>query len=136
MVPERTFALIKPDAVKDRVIGKIISLIEDNDFDILRLQMAHLTKEKVERFYAVHSHRPFFEEMVAFIISGPVIIMALEKENAVVAWRKLMGATNPQDAEDGTIRKLFGASIAYNAVHGSDAAETACEELGLFFPDL
>ncbi len=136
MIQERTFAMIKPDAVKARVTGNIITLIEKNMFDILRLQKIHLTKDKVERFYAVHSHRPFFAEMVSFIASGPVIVMALEKENAVAAWRRLMGATNPQDADEGTIRKLFGISIGQNAVHGSDAIETACEELGLFFPDL
>jgi nucleoside-diphosphate kinase len=136
MVRERTFAMIKPDAVKAHIVGKIITMIENHGFEILRLQKVHLTKDKVERFYAIHSHRPFFSEMVSFIISGPVIIMALEKDNAVLSWRKLMGATNPKDADEGTIRKLYGTDIGQNVVHGSDATETACEELGLFFPDL
>jgi len=136
MAQERTFAMIKPDAVKKHCVGKIISMIEDHGFEILRLQMVHLTKEKAERFYAVHSHRPFFGELVSFVISGPVVIMALERDNAVAAWRKLMGPTNPADAEAGTIRKEFGTDIGKNATHGSDATETACEELGLFFPDL
>lgn len=136
MTRERTFAMIKPDAVQDRHCGNIISLIEENGFDILRMQKVTLSKEKAERFYAVHNHRPFFSELVAFVISGPVVIMALEKDNAVNSWRKLMGATDPAQAELGTIRALFGANIGKNATHGSDAPETACEELGLFFPDL
>jgi len=136
MSRERTFAMIKPDAIRTHCIGKIISMIEDNGFDIIRLQKIQLTKEKAERFYAVHSYRPFFGELVAHVTSGPVIIMALEKENAVAAWRKLMGATDPAQAAPGTVRALYGTNIGQNATHGSDSPETACEELGLFFPEL
>jgi nucleoside-diphosphate kinase len=133
---ERTFAMIKPDAVEAKVCGKIISMIEDHGFDILRLQKVQLTKEKAERFYAVHNMRPFFGELVAFVTSGPVIIMALEKENAIPSWRKLMGATDSKQAAPGTVRALYGTDIGKNATHGSDSADTACEELALFFPDL
>jgi len=100
------------------------------------MKKLHMTKEKAEQFYDVHKEKPFFQELVDFISSGPVIVMALEKENAIADWRKLMGATNPEQAEEGTIRKLYGTNIGVNAVHGSDAPETAKIELGLFFPDL
>lgn len=133
---ERTFAMIKPDAVAAKNSGKIIDLIEQNGFTIVGMEKTQLSKAKVEQFYAVHSARPFFGEMVNFITSGPVVIMALEKDNAVKAWRDLMGATNPTDAAPGTIRKLFGANIGNNAAHGSDALETAQEEIKLFFPNL
>ena len=130
---EQTFAILKPDVVKAGTTGKIIDMIEQNGFEILRMQKGQLTKEMGEVFYDVHKEKPFFGELVEFIASGPVVVMALQKENAIVDWRKLMGATNPEDAEEGTVRKAFGTSIGNNAVHGSDAQETAMRELGLFF---
>ena len=133
---ETTFAMIKPDAVSAHNIGKIIAIIEAAGFKIVGLRMEKLSKAKAEQFYAVHKERPFFSELVSFVISGPVVVLALEKENAVKAWRDLMGATDPLKAEEGTIRKLFGKNIGSNATHGSDAAETAREELSLFFPEL
>lgn len=133
---QRTFAMIKPDAVAAGNSGKIIDLIEKNGFKIVGMYKTILTKPQVETFYAVHNQRPFFGEMVSFITSGPVVLLALEKENAIQAWRDLMGATDPSKADQGTIRKLFGTSIGNNAVHGSDAPETAQQELALFFPNL
>lgn len=133
---ERTFAMIKPDAIAAKNTGKIIDMIEKNGFTILAMRKTHLDKQTAQTFYAVHKERPFFGELVSFVTSGPVIVMALEKDNAVKAWRDLMGATDPQKAEAGTIRKLFGTSIGTNATHGSDAPETAQEELKLFFPEL
>lgn len=133
---ERTFAMIKPDAVKKELTGKIIDMIENNGFNILRMQKLRMAKDQAEQFYGVHKDRPFFGELVEFITSGPVVVLALEKENAIKAWRDLMGATNPAEANEGTIRKLYAASIGENAVHGSDAPETAQEELKFFFYDL
>lgn len=133
---QRTFAMIKPDAVAAKNAGKIIDLIEKNGFTILAMEKTQLSKDKAQEFYAVHKERPFFGELVDFIVSGPVIILALEKENAILAWRDLMGATDPNKAAEGTIRKLFGTSIGTNATHGSDAAETAAVELKLMFPNL
>ena len=133
---EKTFAMIKPDAVLAKNSGNIIDLIERNGFRIVRLQKIQLTKSMAETFYAVHKERPFFKELVDFVSSGPVIIMALEKDNAVLDWRNLMGATNPAQAAEGTIRKLYATNIGANAVHGSDAPETAKQELKLFFADL
>lgn len=133
---QKTFAMIKPDAVAAKNAGKIIDIIEKNGFTILRMEKTQLTKEKAAEFYAVHKERPFFGELVEFVTSGPVIVMALEKENGVLAWRDLMGATDPLKAADGTLRKMFGKNIGNNATHGSDAPETAAVELGLFFPDL
>jgi len=130
---ERTFAIIKPDAVKKGLTGKIIDMIESNGFNILRMQKLRMAKDQAEQFYGVHKDRPFFGELVEFITSGPVVVLALEKENAIKAWRDLMGATNPAEANEGTIRKLYAASIGENAVHGSDAPETAQEELKFFF---
>lgn len=130
---EKTFAMIKPDAVAAKNAGKIIDLIEQNGFNIVRMHKVQLTKEGAEKLYAVHKERPFFGEMVEFITSGPIVIMALERENAVQAWRDLMGATDPKNAAEGTIRKLFGASIGNNAAHGSDSQENAQAELNLFF---
>lgn len=132
---ETTFAMIKPDAVKDKNVGKIITMIEDNTFEIVRMRKVKLSKDLAKEFYAVHKERPFFDDLVEFVTSGPVIVMALEKENAIKAWRDLMGATNPEEAEEGTIRKKFGTNIGSNAVHGSDAPETAQTELSLIFPD-
>ncbi len=133
---ERTFTIIKPDAVQAKHTGKIIDMIEQQGFEILRMHKVKLTKKGAEMFYDVHKERPFFNELIEFVISGPIIILALEKDDAIKSWRHLMGATDPAQAQEGTIRKLFGTSISANAVHGSDAPETAQQELGLFFPDL
>ena len=133
---KRTFAMIKPDAVAAKNSGKIIDMIEKNGFTILAMRKAHLDSKKAQEFYAVHKERPFYGELVSFVTSGPVILMALERDNAVKAWRDLMVATDPLKAENGTIRKLFGTNIGINAAHGSDAPETAKTELLLFFPDL
>ncbi len=131
-----TFAMIKPDAVRAGDTGAIVTLIEKSGFEIVRMEKITLSRSTVEEFYAVHKARPFFGEMVDFVISGPVVIMALKKEGAVLAWRELMGATNPAVATYGTVRKLYGTGIGSNAAHGSDASETAAAELALFFPDL
>lgn len=133
---QRTFAMIKPDAVSAKNTGKIIDMIEKNGFTILGMEKTQLSKEKAAEFYAVHKERPFFGELVEFVTSGPVILLALEKENGVLAWRDLMGATDPLKANEGTIRKIFGKNIGNNATHGSDAPETAQVELALFFPKL
>jgi nucleoside-diphosphate kinase len=133
---ERTFAIIKPDAFAHRDSGKIIDLIEQNGFNILGMQLIKMTLPKAQEFYAVHKSRPFFGELTEFITSGPCIVMTLEKDNAILEWRTLMGATDPMQASPGTIRKLFGANIGNNAVHGSDAPETARQEINLFFPEL
>lgn len=132
---EQTFAMIKPDAVENKLTGKIIDIIEQHGFEILTMQKGQLTQEIAESFYEVHKEKPFFKELVEFIISGPVVVMALEKENAVADWRKLMGATDPKKAEQGTIRNLFGKDISNNVVHGSDSLENAGIELGIFFGD-
>lgn len=133
---ERTFAIIKPDAVQAGNSGKIIDLIELNDFSIIRMEKITLSKEQAQKFYDIHKDKPFFGELVNFITSGPSIIMVLEKENAVKEWRELMGATNPVKAAPGTLRRMFGTNIGENATHGSDASETAQQEIGLFYPDL
>ena len=133
---EKTFAMIKPDAVKAGNIGKIISMIEQNGFNILRMEKIKMTPEKAGEFYGVHKEKPFYGELVEFVTSGPVVVMALEKEGAIGAWRSLMGATDPAQAAPGTIRQQFGTNIGVNAVHGSDAPETAETELKLFFSDL
>ena len=133
---ERTLAIIKPDAVAAKNTGKIIDMIEANGFNILRIQKLKMASDHGKAFYAVHKDRPFFGELVDFISSGPVVVLALEKENAVKAWRDLMGATNPKDAAEGTVRKLYAESIGKNAAHGSDSAENAAQELRFFFHDL
>ncbi len=133
---ERTYAMIKPDAVAAHNAGKIIDLIEKSGFTIVRMEKLQLSRSKAEAFYAVHKDRPFFGELVDFIISGPVVALVLEKENAIGAWRDLMGATDPKKADAGTIRQLFGTNIGVNAAHGSDAAETAAIEMDLMFPGL
>jgi nucleoside-diphosphate kinase len=133
---ERTFAMIKPDAVTAKNSGKIIDMIEAHDFTIVGMKKAQLDQKKAGEFYAVHKERPFFGELVSFVSSGPVILLALEKDNAVKAWRDLMGATDSRKADKGTIRNLFGTDIGKNATHGSDAPETAKVELALFFPEL
>ena len=133
---EVTFALIKPDAVNAGNTGPIIKMIEDNGFEIVRLHKGIIGRELAEQFYAVHKERPFFAELVEFISSGPSIVMALRREDAIKAWCDLMGATDPAEAAEGTVRKLFGTDIGKNATHGSDAQETAAFELSLFFPDV
>lgn len=130
---ERTFAIIKPDAVERRLAGKILSRIEDAGFTIRGMRMQHLTKNEAEGFYAVHRERPFFGGLTDFMSSGPVVVMALEAPDAIRKWRNLMGATDPAKADAGTLRKEFGSSIERNATHGSDAPETAAFELGYFF---
>ncbi len=130
---ERTFAIVKPDAVERNLTGKILERIESQGFKILAMQRTLLTKAQAEGFYDVHKERPFFTSMTSTMSSGPVVLLVLEKENAIADWRKLMGATNPADAEEGTIRKDFAENIERNSVHGSDATETAAFEMSYFF---
>ena len=133
MTVERTLSIIKPDAVAKNVIGKINSKFEDAGLSIIAAKMAQLTKEQAEGFYDIHRARPFFNDLVAFMISGPVLIQVLEGENAVLKNRDIMGATNPKDAAPGTIRKEFAESIDANAVHGSDSLDNAKIEIAFFF---
>jgi len=133
---EKTFAIIKPDAVKAKYSGKIIDRIEQEGFKIVGLKKLTMTTAQAEEFYSVHKERGFFRELVDFMVSGPVIVLALEKDNAVKAWRDLMGATDPAKADAGTIRKEFGANLGENATHGSDSLENAQIELKFFFPEL
>ena len=130
---EKTFSIIKPDAVKNGNIGKILAIIEEHGFRIVAMRMTKLSKSQAEGFYAVHAERPFFNSLVTFMTEGPVVLLALEREDAVKKLREVMGATNPANAADGTIRKLFAESIERNSMHGSDAPETAAEELKYFF---
>ena len=136
MAVERTLSIIKPDAVGKNVIGKIYSRFETNGLKIIAAKMKWLSKAEAEGFYAVHKGRPFFNDLVAFMSSGPVMIQALEGENAIALNRQLMGATDPKKAEAGTIRADFAQSIDANAVHGSDGAETAALEVAYFFPEM
>ena len=131
-----TFGIIKPDAVKNGYQGKIIDKILDNGFGIRGMKLIHMTKKQAEGFYAVHSERPFFGELTDFMSSAPCIVLCLEKENAVPEWRKLMGATNPDEADEGTLRKEFANSLGENAVHGSDSDENAAIEIAYFFSKL
>ena len=133
---EKTFSIIKPDAVKAGNTGAILSRIEKAGFRIVGLRMRHLTSKEAEGFYHVHKARPFFGELVSFMVSGPCVTMVLERENGILGLRDLMGATNPANAAEGTIRKDFAASIEANAIHGSDAAETAAFEIAYFFPGI
>lgn len=133
MAIERTFSIVKPDAVAKNVIGEIYSRFEKNGLKIIAAKMLHLTREQAEGFYAVHKERAFFNDLVSFMISGPVIMQVLEGDNAIAKNREVMGATNPKEAAPGTIRADFADSIDENAVHGSDAAETAKEEIAFFF---
>jgi nucleoside-diphosphate kinase len=134
MAIERTLSIIKPDAVAKNVIGQIYSRFEAAGLKVVAARMAHLSRAEAEGFYAVHKARPFFKDLVDFMISGPVMIQALEGEGAIAKNRELMGATNPKDAAPGTIRADFADSIDANAVHGSDAPETAAVEIAYFFP--
>lgn len=129
----RTFGIIKPDAVKNKHVGGIVSMIEAAGFTIAGMRLLTMTKEQAGDFYAVHKERPFYGELVEFMTEGPVVVLALEAENAVQKWRDLMGATNPANAAEGTIRKKYAESIGRNAVHGSDSPENAAIELKFFF---
>lgn len=129
----RTFAMIKPDAVKKNLIGQIITKFTEAGFKIKAMKMTRLTKESAQGFYEVHKDKPFYTSLVEFMISGPVVALALEKENAVADFRKLIGATDPAEAEDGTIRKLYADNKSENAVHGSDSDENAAIEIAHFF---
>jgi len=131
-----TFGIIKPDAVRAGNYGAIIQKVSDSGFKIRGMKLIHQTQKQAEGFYAVHAERPFFGELTEFISSGPCVVLALEKENAVPAWRELMGATNPAEAAEGTLRKEFAASIGENAVHGSDSDENAAIEISYFFSKL
>jgi len=131
-----TFGIIKPDAVRAAKTGRIIQRILDAGFKIRALKMLHMTRQEAEGFYDVHRERPFFAGLTEFMSSGPVVVMALEKEGAVKAWRDLMGATDPAKADVGTLRKEFGASVGENATHGSDSDENAAIEISYFFSKL
>lgn len=133
MTVERTLSIIKPDAVAKNVIGQIVAKFEQAGLRIVAAKMLHLSEEQAQGFYAVHQGRPFFEDLVAFMTSGPVVVQVLEGENAITTNRNVMGATNPQQAETGTIRADFATTIDENAVHGSDAPETAKTEIAFFF---
>jgi len=130
---ERTLSIIKPDGVEKNVIGEIYKRFEDSGLTIVKAKMLHLTREQAEGFYAVHKERPFFSDLVDYMISGPVMVQVLEGENAIEKNRELMGATNPAEADEGTIRKDFATSIEKNTVHGSDGPDTAKEEISFFF---
>ena len=130
---ERTLAIVKPDGVKNRVAGQVISRIEKEGFRIVAMRLHHLSRAEAEGFYAVHRERPFFKDLVAFMTSGPVVLMCLEREGAIAHWRETMGATDPAKAAEGTIRKQLATNIEQNTVHGSDAPATAAFELGWFF---
>src|SRR5204863_9015421 len=131
---ERTLAIIKPDAVERRLAGTIIARIEAEGFQIRAMKRVHLSKVQAEGFYAVHRERPFFASLTAFMSSGPAIVVVLESADAIRKWRTLMGATDPAKADPGTLRKEFAESIERNATHGSDAPDTALNEIGYFFP--
>lgn len=133
---ERTFAMIKPGAVAHKHVGAIIDMIERNGFDIVGLERIEMTQAQAHELYQEHKERSFFGEMVESITASPIVVMVLEKENAVAEWRKLMGATNPAQADAGTVRALFGTSIGANAAHGSDSLASSARERAIFFPGL
>jgi nucleoside-diphosphate kinase len=133
MALERTFAIIKPDAVAEGHVGEILAMIEQNGFRIAGLKLRRLSKGEAEGFYAVHNQRPFFAGLVKFMTEGPVVLIVLEREDAVAKWRELMGATNPANAQEGSVRKRFAENVERNSVHGSDAPETAAQEIPFFF---
>ena len=130
---ERTFAIIKPDATRRNLEGPILSVIQQNGLRVVAMKKMRLTREQAEGFYHVHKERPFFASLTDFMTSGPIVAMVLEGDNAVARWRELMGATNPENAAEGTIRRQFAERLEANSVHGSDAAETAAFEMGYFF---
>ena len=129
----RTFAIIKPDAVKNNYVGKIYNHILDKGFKILSAKLIKMSKYQAEQFYLIHNDKPFYEELTNFMSSGRCMVLALEKENAVEYWREVIGSTNPSEAKDGTIRKLYANSLGENAVHGSDSNENAIKEISFFF---
>ena len=131
----RTFAMIKPDAINNGHSGKILDRIINTKFKILGIKMIRMTKRQAEGFYSIHSEKPFFEDLTSFMSSGKTLVLALEKENAVEAWRNTIGATNPEEAEKGTIRKDFASSLSKNAVHGADSDKNALIEIGFFFSE-
>ena len=135
MAVERTLSIIKPDAVEQHNIGNILAMIQGAGLEIIGMRMLHLSRAQAEGFYEVHKDRPFFGELVEFMTRGPVVVSALRGEDAVVRYRTLMGATNPAEAADGTIRKAYGADIGENACHGSDSVENGKIEVGYFFPE-
>jgi nucleoside-diphosphate kinase len=136
MAIQRTFSIIKPDAVEKNTIGGIVALIEGAGLKVKAMRMLHLSRPQAEGFYAVHKARPFFGELVEFMTRSPVVVMCLEGENAIAKYRDVMGATDPAKAAEGTIRKKFGANIGENACHGSDGPDTAVVEIAYFFPGL
>ena len=131
----RTFSIIKPDATKRNITGSINKIIEDNDLNIVAQKRIKLSKDKAEGFYAIHKEKPFFSDLIDYMTSGPVVVQVLEGENAVEKYRKIMGATNPEDASDGTIRNKYALNIQENSVHGSDSDENAKIEINYFFDD-
>jgi nucleoside-diphosphate kinase len=133
---ERTLAIVKPDGVENKAIGMIIARIEEEGFDIAAMRMVRLTRAEAEGFYAVHRERPFFRDLTAFMSSGPAVVLVLEADGAIARWRSVMGATDPAKAEEGSLRKQFASNIERNAVHGSDAPETAAVEISYFFPGI
>ena len=133
MTTERTFSIIKPDATRRNLTGAVTAMLEDAGLRVIASRRIHMTREQAEGFYAVHAERPFFADLVAFMISGPVVVQVLEGENAVLKNREVMGATNPANADEGTIRKTHAESIEANSVHGSDSAENAATEIAYFF---
>ncbi|TAL16678.1 nucleoside-diphosphate kinase [bacterium] len=136
MAIEQTLAMIKPDATARNIIGKIVARIEEEGFTIRAMRKLKLSREQAEAFYSVHKERPFFGDLTSFMSSGPIVALLLERENAISKWREVMGATNPEKAAEGTIRKLFALDMEKNSVHGSDAHETAACEKGFFFNGL
>ena len=136
MAVERTLSIIKPDATRRNITGAIIAMLEEAGLRVVAQRRFHLSKAQAEQFYAVHAERSFFNDLCTYMASGPVLVQVLEGENAIARNREVMGATNPANAEDGTIRARFGESIEANSVHGSDAPETAAKEINFFFSDL
>ncbi len=133
MAVERTLSIIKPDGVAKNIIGKIYSRFETSDLQVVAAKMVHLSKQQAEEFYGVHKERPFFDDLVSFMTSGPIMVQVLEGESAITKNREIMGATNPKEAASGTIRADFAETVDENIVHGSDAAETAAQEISFFF---
>ena len=132
---EQTLSIIKPDAVERNLQDQIKSEFKNNDFEIIKEKKIHISKEEAEKFYKIHETKPFYNDLCAYLSSGPIVVMMLKRDNAVIENRKLMGATNPIDAEEGTLRKKYGISIDKNSVHGSDSVENAKIELNFFFKD-
>ncbi|MBT4017459.1 MAG: nucleoside-diphosphate kinase [Alphaproteobacteria bacterium] len=135
MALERTFSIVKPDATRRNLTGAVVAKLEEGGLRVFASKRIQMTKDQAEGFYAVHKERPFYGELVAFMTSGPVVVQVLEGENAIARNREIMGATNPEEAAEGTIRKLYAENIEANSVHGSDAPETAAEEIKYFFSD-